>query len=126
MAIPYRAIYKTVQLVTGLKKRWYASSFARGRCDLNRLSQSIGKSSTMSPADVHGVIYALIEASIAELKEGQIVDLGDFGSLQVKIRSKGADTEAAVNKQLIRSSELMFTPGKPFKEMLTQLEYEKH
>ncbi|WP_242085199.1 HU family DNA-binding protein [Aestuariivivens sediminis] len=126
MAIPFRAIYKTVKLVTGYKKRWYASGFSRGRCDIHRLTQSIGQMSTMSPADVHGVIYALIDATITELKAGKIVEIGDFGTLKIKIRSKGVESQAEVNRKIIKTSEILFTPGRPMRQMLAELDYEKH
>ena len=57
--------------------------------------------------------------------DGKIVWLGDFGSFRMTLSSGGADTEANFNKDLIRSANLNFRPGKQIRNDLKTADFQK-
>jgi predicted histone-like DNA-binding protein len=68
----------------------------------------------------------LLDETIQEqLKDGKIVRLGNIGSFQVGITSKGAETELKVTSKTISTAKLNFRAGKSLRNMLTNLTYEK-
>jgi len=46
------------------------------------------------------------------LSKGQIVYLGNFGSFQIGVSSKGAENEDEFTSSLIRGTRIAFRPGK--------------
>ena len=126
MAIKYNVIEKGQPGVAGGgEKKFYASALASGEMTLNKLTKRIEKISTVSGADIRAVLYALVDIMREELAEGQIVRLGDLGSLRISISSQAEDTAEAVNPASIKSARTIFTPGKVLKETLKVLEYVK-
>jgi hypothetical protein len=57
------------------------------------------------------------------LEDGQIVRLGDLGSLRVSLSSEGHVKEEDVNAASIKGAKTIFTPGLQIKEMLSTLKY---
>jgi predicted histone-like DNA-binding protein len=126
MAIKYNVIEKGQPGVAGGgEKKFYASTVANGEMTLNKLTNSIEKISTVSGADIRAVVYAMVDVMKDALADGQIVRLGDLGSLRISISSQPEDTAEAVNANSIKGAKTIFTPGKALKEMLKVLEYKK-
>jgi hypothetical protein len=59
------------------------------------------------------------------LKSGEIVRLGDLGSLQIGISSKGAETEEDFSESLIKKARINFRPGSAIVGVLSNLTYAK-
>lgn len=72
--------------------KFYAQVVFTGKKDLKYLSQRIAHASTMSEADIYGVLIALTHEVTEALKEGSIVELGDLCSFYPALQSDGADT----------------------------------
>jgi len=126
MAIKFSVIQRGQPgVVGGGQKKYYASAQSSGELTLAGLTKRIEKISTVSGADIRAVVYAMVDVMKDSLSEGQIVRLGELGSLRVSIGSEGKDTEKEVNSASITSSRVIFTPGKDIKEMLMTLTYEK-
>ncbi len=89
------------------------------------LTKSIEKISTVSGADIRAVLYSLIDVMKDTLNNGQIIRLGELGSLRVSFSSDGKETAVEVNAASIKKSKVIFTPGKQLKEMLVTMEYKK-
>ena len=126
MSIKFRAIERGEPGVAGGGvKKWYASPVTQGESDIERLTKNIEKISTVSGADIRGVLYALVDVSIDALEHGQIVRIGGLGSLRVSFSSTGVDDEADVVVGNIRKGRILFSPGPRLKLMLDQLSFEK-
>jgi nucleoid DNA-binding protein len=59
------------------------------------------------------------------LSKNKIVRLGDFGSFQVRIGSKGAETKEKFASSMIKSKKVNFRPGDDLQMMLDDLKFEK-
>ncbi len=126
MPIKYKVIEKAQPGVAGGgEKKFYASPNVTGEKTLAGLTRDIEKISTVSGADIRAVLYALVDVMVDSLAEGQVVRLGELGSLRVSISSEGMDTAEEVNASTIKGAKVIFTPGKDIKKMLGNLEYQK-
>ena len=125
MAIKYTVSEKGNPLNPQQAKKWYANTRNTGDVTVRALGKEIAARSTVSPADTQAVLVALTEVLVEHLAEGKIVRLGDFGSFQVSINSKGAESEAKFNASMITASKVVFRPGIDLKEMQKNLKYEK-
>jgi predicted histone-like DNA-binding protein len=106
-------------------KKYYPSVKSSGKTTLRRLAERIAEISTVSSVDVVAVLEAFLSIVPKELAEGNIVQLGDFGSFSLRIRSEGVDSEEQVTAHNITKPLTSFRPGKRFKEILDSISYEK-
>ena len=126
MAIKFKAIEKAQPGVAGGgQKKFYASAQSNGDLTLAGLTRLIEKSSTVSGADIRAVLYAMVEAMEGALENGQIVRMGDLGSLRVSLSSNGEATADAVKASSVNNARVIFTPGKGIRKMLSDLSFEK-
>jgi predicted histone-like DNA-binding protein len=112
-------------VVGGGVKKYYAANQSSGELSLTGLTKRIEKMCTVNGADIRAVLYAMVDVMKDELANGQIVRLGELGSLRVNISSEGKDKEEDVKASTIRSARVVFSPGKDLKDMLQTLTYEK-
>lgn len=86
MSVKFKAIRKTQPgVVHGGSKKYYASGISAGEMDLEALTTTIEKMSTISGADIREVLYTLVKVTA----DGYIVRLGDIGSVLISLRSEG-------------------------------------
>ena len=127
MGVKYKVISKGQPgVVGGGVKKFYASTVFTGEKNLDQLTKSIEKISTVNGADIRAVLYALVDVIADDLSNSQIVRLGDLGSLRLNVSSEGMDKETEVSAASIKSTKLVFTPGTKLKEMQKVLKFEKH
>ena len=126
MAIKFKVIERGEPGVPGGgTRKFYASTRSSGEMTLNKLTNSIEKVSTVSGADIRAVLYAMVDVMKASLEDGQIVRLGDLGSLRISIASNGEATAEKVTAKSIKGAKTIFTPGTDLKELLKNLKYER-
>ncbi|MBN1313022.1 MAG: HU family DNA-binding protein [Anaerolineae bacterium] len=106
-------------------KKFYPSIVSSGRVTLRRLAKTIAQISTVSSTDTMAVLEALLTTIPEELVQGNIVELGDFGSFWLKSSSEGADIPEDVRAEQITTLLPRFNPGKEFKKVLGGISYEK-
>lgn len=109
----------------GGEKKSYASPVMSGELTLAGLTKSIEKICTVSGADIRAVLYALVDVSVDSLADGNIVRLGDLGSLRISLSSEGKTSANEVTASAIKSSSVIFTPGTRIKEMLSNAKFQK-
>ncbi len=112
-------------VVGGGEKKYYASPVVSGELTLAGLTKSIERSCTVNGADIRAVLYAMVDVMKDSLADGNIVRLGELGSLRVSFSSDGKATANEVNASCITGARVLFTPGKDIKAMLQTVTYEK-
>lgn len=105
--------------------KFYAHVQARGDVSLREMSERIQQTCTVHKSDVFAVLVALEDVISEALKSGEIVRLGDLGTFQIGISSKGALTEEDYDETLIKKARINFRPGMALVGILSNLSYKK-
>ena len=105
--------------------KFYGHVQASGDIDLREMSERIQATCIVHKSDVFAVLVALEDVITEALKSGEIVRLGDLGSLQIGISSKGAETEEDYDTSLIKKARINFRPGTALVGVLSNLTYSK-
>ena len=106
-------------------KLFYAQAQARGVMDIREISDRIQRECTVTRSDIMAVLIALSGAVCDGLKNGEIVRLGDLGSLQISLASDGVKDEKDFTSANIRKARIRFRVGQDLNEALSGLEYTK-
>ena len=96
-----------------------------GRVKLRALAKQISEISTVSVPDTVAVLEGLLAQIPKELSNGNIVELGDFGSFRLRVQTYGAETAEAVTANQIKKVLPRFVPGKELQQVLNNSEFEK-
>ena len=105
--------------------KYYGHVQASGDIDIREMSERIQATCTVHKSDVFAVLVALEDVITEALKSGEIVRLGDLGTLQIGISSKGAETEEDFYDSLIKKARINFRPGSAIVGVLSNLTYAK-
>ena len=105
--------------------KFYAQVKLSGDVSLREMCERIQQSCTVTKADVHAVLVAMEDVIVDALKGGEIIRLGDLGTLRVSLSSKGALTEKEYTSSLITKSRIIFRPGSILSEALANLSYSR-
>ena len=105
--------------------KYYGHVQASGDIDLREMAERIQATCTVHKSDVFAVLVALEDVITDALKSGEIVRLGDLGTLQIGISSKGAATEDDYSETLIKKARINFRPGSALAGILTNLTFVK-
>ena len=81
--------------------------------------------STLTTVDLMAVLEGFLQNIPQEISKGNIVDLGDFGSFKLQIKTSGSETADAVTASNITNVLVQFRPGKDFKKTLKLTEFKK-
>ena len=107
-------------------KKFYPSIQSSGRLTLRELAEQASDRSTLTVADVIAAVESFLAIVPKELAKGNIVELGDFGSFWLKTTSEGADTIEEVRADQISTVLPRFNPGKQFKRMLDNIQFNRN
>lgn len=123
-----KAIYYSVVAKVNPKdpqgaRLYYAQVQSRGAVTLSTIARRIQQTCTVTRADIMGALAALEQSICEGLANGEIIRLGELGSLQMIIRSKGSETEKEYNTDLISRVYPLFRPGQGLQDMLATLTY---
>jgi len=77
--------------------KYYAQVVPTDKKNLKSLSEDVSRHTTMSAADVYGVLMALEEEIIAALKGGSQVELGSLCIFYPDLKGDGAESPDAFN-----------------------------
>lgn len=89
MAVKYNVIERKNLLKPTEAPKFYASAKANGEVSFKSLAKEIASAgSTVSDTDVLAVLNDLTKVLVKHLAEGKVVKLGDFGNLQVSLKSE--------------------------------------
>ncbi|MCD8261951.1 MAG: HU family DNA-binding protein, partial [Bacteroides sp.] len=102
---------------------YYALALSAGDMDFYTVCHIASKGCTITQADISAAFYAVVEAAVLGLKEGKVVRLGNFGSLQLSVRSTGTETKESFSVSQVKGARIRFRPGGALTEMLPNLKY---
>lgn len=105
--------------------KYYGQAQSRGVASIRELSKRIQQMCTVTRADVMAVLIALEDVVSEALSNGEIVRLGELGSLQVSLSSSGATTKEEYDDSLIKKKRILFRSGITLANMLENLKYQR-
>ena len=105
--------------------KYYGHVQASGDINIREMSERIQATCTVHKSDVFAVLVALEDVITEALQNGEIVRLGDLGTLQIGISSKGALTEEDYTADLIKRAKINFRPGRVLANALASLTFSK-
>lgn len=126
MAQGYRLVTKKVTDLKGGEpvEKVYAVSNYNGTTSMETLCTLIGARSSMSSADVKGVLDNLNFFLDLELRAGRIVQLGEFGNFRLSVASKGADDKKSFSQSNLKGARIIFHPGASLRNTKKTVSYE--
>lgn len=128
MSVKYSVAHMRNPLKPEEPYRFYAKAQVREKVDLKKIAKELGGRSALEENDILSTLHGLIANIKNHLSNGDMVDLGDFGSFQYQLSCEGAvtfDALALFPKQYIRKARIQFRPGKLLKPNLQNLEFEQ-
>ena len=105
--------------------KFYGHVQANGDVNLREMAERIQQTCTVHKSDVFAVLVALEDTITDALMGGEIVRLGDLGTFQIGISSKGALTEKDYDDSLITKARINFRPGSALVGILSSLTFSK-
>ncbi|MFK5957806.1 MAG: DNA-binding protein [Lutibacter sp.] len=119
MAIRYRITKRTNTINPTKESKYIMQAVSTGTIDSRRLSKEISMESTLSPTDVHAVLFALGEKLQFHLLEGKTVDLENIGKFKLGFKCKAEDEQLKLSpKRSILKYHLNFQPSVFIKRLL--------
>ena len=106
-------------------RKYYAFPKTSGSVDLRELAKRISRESTVSMMDTLAVLEGIFQVIPDYLMEGNIVDLGQLGSLRLSISSEGAENPDEFTVSMIRKTNILFRPGSEFKDELATVKFNR-
>jgi len=125
MSVKFNVVERGIPADNEAPKKFYPSILSSGRMRLRELANEIAAISTVSSADTLAVLEGLLTVIPQQLGRGNIVELGDFGSFWLKANAAGAESAEAVRASQISTLLPRFNPGKEFKRVLSEIEFQK-
>ena len=105
--------------------KFYAQVQARGEMGIREIAERIQRECTLTRADTIAVLTALEDVVSEGLQGGEIVRLGELGSLQVSVSGQGVEKEEEYNDGLIERKRILFRPGRTLRDTLSTLSFER-
>ena len=105
--------------------KFYAQVQARGEMGIREIAERIQRECTLTRADTIAVLTALEDVVSEGLQRGEIVRLGELGSLQVSVSGQGVEKEEEYNDGLIERKRILFRPGRTLRDTLSTLSFER-
>ncbi len=125
MTVKYVVVTKRNLRDLQAAKKYYPVVKSTGRVTLRQLADQIAAISTVSSIDLVAILEAFLTVIPQELAEGNIVDLGEFGSFRLQTRSQGSDSKSRVTARNITKVLVGFLPGKRFKKALRSISFKE-
>ena len=125
MSLKFKPQEKANPLDLSAPKKFYARAVSAGMVDLEELAEFVADQSTISEADIYGVLRAVEKTVVREMLKGRSIRLGEIGIISLSLRSEGMETAEEVTASSIKSARTVFKPGKRLRQMLRRLDFTK-
>ena len=125
MSIQFNAVPKVNPQKRNLPAKYYAIAQSSGEVDFRTLAKEIAEITTVSLPDAVASLESLVMIIPRHIERGEIVRLGELGSLRITLNSEGSDTEEEVNASKIKKANYRFTAGPELQQTLKTLKYSR-
>lgn len=121
MAIMCEKREKILNFMKDKPKVYVMTPMKAQQVPFDKLLDEVSSSCGVGRAQVKASVEALLDRMGLFMDYGMSVKLGDFGSFRPTISAKAQDSAEDVDASTIRRKKIVFTPGKRFKDMLSDM-----
>ena len=123
MSVPFNVVPKHNPQQPKAAQKFYAVAQSAGEADFRQMAKEIAEITTVSLPDAVAVLESLVMIIPRHIEKGEIVRLGELGSLRITLNSEGSDTAEAVSARNIKRAKYHFTAGNELQQALKVLKY---
>ena len=123
MALFYNKVQRANPSNPAAPKKWYPVLKSIGRVTEKQVAKEIADETTLNPKEAEMAIYQFQKVLTKALLDGKTVQLGELGSFQLTIKSKGVENESAVTASLIEKINLRFAPSTDMKNNFKKAQF---
>ena len=123
MSVPFNVVPKHNPQQPKAAQKFYAVAQSTGEADFRKMAKEIAEITTVSLPDAVAVLESLVMIIPRHIEKGEIVRLGELGSLRLTINSAGSDTAEAVSARNIKRANYHFRAGGELQQTLKILKY---
>lgn len=105
--------------------KFYATPEYGDVIDIQRITEDISKTCTLTPADILAVIQSLVDKLPEYLKDSKKIKLGNFGTFKLSFSSTGQLEEKDVSSKDIKKIRVLFRPSVELKHALSNTTFTK-
>lgn len=98
--------------------KWYGVQKRLTKIDENEVAELIADETTLNPVEALMAIRQLHKVMLRALMNGQSVQLGNWGSFNLRVGTSGADTREALTTAQVKNVRICFRPGSEVKEAI--------
>ncbi len=120
MALLYNKIERLNTAKPEEPKKWYLILKSLGQVSEKEVASMIAEGSTLNPKEAEMAIGRFEKVLVRLLLDGHTVQLGDWGSFQLKLNCSGAATKEEAVIANIKKINIRFRPGKELTEMIAK------
>ncbi|MGQ8338736.1 HU family DNA-binding protein [Sunxiuqinia sp. A32] len=126
MSVKYKLIKQaTPGIKGGGAYKYYVRACERQKSTLNDVASKLAERSSLSRADVVGVLTGLADLVPELLLNNQTVELGELGIFSLHLKSESAEQPRVDAYRLIKGVQVHFSPGSELKRAVRFPDYEK-
>lgn len=125
MSVRYHVIERHNPRDMTAPKKFYPMLKTSGRTRTRQLALDMSERSTVSIGDMLVTLEGMLSTIPKELANGNIVDLGEFGTFKLQVKTDGASSADEITSKHIHHVSVRFSPGKAFKDALGKIEFVK-
>lgn len=125
MSVRYHVIERHNPRDMTAPKKFYPMLKTSGRTRTRQLALDMSERSTVSIGDMLVTLEGMLSTIPKELANGNIVDLGEFGTFKLQVKTDGSSSADEVTAKHIHHVSVRFTPGPAFKDALGKIEFVK-
>ena len=123
MSLYYNKIQRGNPSKPNEPKKWYLILKSIGRMTEKQVAKEIADETTLNPKEAEMAIYQFQKVLTKSLLDGKTVQLGELGTFQVTVKSKGVEKEAEVTPVLVEKVNLHFTPSVSLRQSLQEAKF---
>ena len=123
MAVKLKMVTKRNPRNVSEPAKYHGVVVSRGKVNHHDLAELISNQSSMTEADVLGVLKALELNIINILESGQSVELGELGTFSIGASTVGIEAKEKFSIRQVTKRRVLFRPGYSFRRMLKRLQF---
>ena len=103
--------------------KWYATVKTVSQVSEKEAAIQISDETTLNRKEAEMALDQFEKVLVANLLQGNSVQLGDWGSFHLTCNSESADTKEEITAASVKGLNIRFTPGKAIKEAIQKASF---